>query len=73
MKKYFLFISLVAMSAAVKAQSDKEPYITKPLSNQSIQNVKVETSGGSISVAGVAPGDAKIEVYITGNNGLGTL
>jgi len=73
MKKYFLFISLVAMNAAVKAQSDKEPYITKSLSNQSIQNVKVQTSGGSISVAGVNPGDAKIEVYITGNNGLGTL
>jgi len=73
MKKYILFLSLVCVAAAVKAQSDKEPYITKSLSNQSIQNVKVETSGGSISVAGVSPGDAKIEVYVSGNNGLGTL
>src|SRR5690349_11092632 len=73
MKKYILFLSLLCVAAAVKAQFDKEPYITKPLSNQSIQNVKVETSGGSIAVAGVGAADAKIEVYITGNNGLGTL
>jgi len=73
MKKYILFLSLLGMSSVVKAQSDKEPYLTKSLSNQSIQNVKVETSGGSISVGGVSAGDAKIEVYISGNNGLGTL
>lgn len=73
MKKYILFLSLVTLSVAVKAQFDKEPYITKSLNNQSIQNVKVETSGGSITVGGVSPSEAKIEVYISGNNGLGTL
>jgi hypothetical protein len=70
MRKYFLVLSLIAISAAVKAQFDKEPYITKSLSNQSIQIAKVQTSGGSIAVAGVSAGDAKIEVYITGNNGM---
>jgi hypothetical protein len=73
MKKYILFLSLISVSVAVKAQFDKEPYITKSLSNQSVQNVKVETSGGSITVGGVSPADAKIEVYISGNNGIGTL
>jgi len=73
MKKYILFLSLVAVTAAVKAQFDKEPYITKSLANQSIQNVKVETSGGSINVGGVNPSEAKIEVYISGNNGIGNL
>ncbi|HXL55610.1 MAG TPA: hypothetical protein VN958_05085 [Chitinophagaceae bacterium] len=73
MKKYILFLSLITMSIAVKAQFDKEPYITKSLSNQSIQNVKVETSGGSITVGGVSPSEAKIEVYVSSNNGLGTL
>ncbi|HEY6976347.1 MAG TPA: hypothetical protein VH396_08655 [Chitinophagaceae bacterium] len=73
MKKYILFLSLVVITAAVKAQFDKEPYITKSLSNQSIQNVKVETSGGSINVGGVSPSEAKIEVYISGNNGIGSL
>src|ERR1051325_10229353 len=72
MKKHILFFLLLASTVAVKAQFDKEPYITKSLSNQNIQNVKVETSGGSITVGGVTA-DAKIEVYVTGNNGLNTL
>jgi hypothetical protein len=73
MKKYILFLSLITIAVSVKAQFDKEPYITKSLSNQSIQNVKVETSGGSITVGGVSPSEAKIEVYVSGNNGIGTL
>jgi hypothetical protein len=73
MKKHILFLSLIASSVAVKAQFDKEPYITKSLSNQSIQNVKVETSGGSITVGGLSPSEAKIEVYVTNNNGITSL
>lgn len=73
MKKLILFLSSVAIVAAVKAQFDKEPYITKSLSGQAIQAVKVETSGGSITLSGVNPSEAKIEVYVTGNNGLNAL
>lgn len=72
MKKHILFFLLVTAAVSVKAQFDKEPYITKSLSNQNIQNVKVETSGGSITVGGVTS-DAKIEVYVTGNNGITSL
>ena len=70
MKKYFLFLLLVAFQLLVKAQfnSNKEPLITKSLSNESIQNVEAQTSGGSISVLGVNISEAKIEVYVSANN-----
>jgi hypothetical protein len=69
MKKFFILLSVICASATVQAQSDKEPYLTKSLTSESIKNVKVETSGGSIMVAGVSS-DAKIEMYVTANNGI---
>jgi len=67
MKKYLLFFALVAFQVLVKAQTDKTPFTTKSLNNESIKDVEVETSGGSIAVSGVTT-NARIEVYITGNN-----
>ncbi|MGZ8537569.1 MAG: DUF4097 family beta strand repeat-containing protein [Flavisolibacter sp.] len=65
------FLSLAACSlmlvAASNAQTEKTPYLTKSLSGESIKNVKVETSGGSISVTGGS--EARIDVYVTPNNG----
>lgn len=65
-------LSLAACSfllvAVLHAQTEKTPYLTKSLSGESVKNVQVETSGGSISVAGGAS-DARIEVYVTPNNG----
>src|SRR5215208_6668346 len=55
--------------AYVHAQTDKTPFMTKSLSNESVKNVLVQTSGGSISVSGVGAAEARIEVYITANNG----
>ena len=43
--------------------------MTKSLSNESVKNVEVTTSGGSISVSGVNASDARIEVFISSNNG----
>jgi len=67
MKKYLLFFALVPFQVLVKAQTDKTPFTTKSLNNESIKDVEVETSGGSIAVSGVTT-NARIEVYITGNN-----
>jgi hypothetical protein len=67
MKKYLLFFLLLSLQFGIKAQSDKTPFMTKSLSNESIKDVEVETSGGSISVSGVTS-DARVEVYITSNN-----
>ena len=70
MKKYFLFLLVVFLQLTVMAQfkSDKEPLVTKSLSNESVKNVEVQTSGGSISVSGVAASEARIEVYVSPNN-----
>jgi len=75
MKKYLLFLLLSVAWFAVKAQfnNGKEPYMTKSLNNESIKDVEVETSGGSISVSGGPASEARVEVYITGNNGKNNL
>ncbi|HEV8284620.1 MAG TPA: DUF4097 family beta strand repeat-containing protein [Chitinophagaceae bacterium] len=70
MKKYFslLPLSLLQLSLMAQFKSDKEPFMTKSLSNESIKNMEVQTSGGSISVSGVAASEARIEVYVSPNN-----
>src|SRR5687767_2486118 len=73
MKKYILFFLFVIQGLLVVAQKDKEPYMTKSLSNENVKTVTVETSGGSITVTGVAPSEARIEVYVSGNNDNKTL
>ena len=70
MKKYFFLFVLSCNSLGINAQNnqDKEPYSTKPLSKETIKNVEVKTSGGSISVSGVNAAGARIEVYVEQNN-----
>lgn len=70
MKKY-LFLLLMAFPACfVSAQNkwDKEPYLVKSLSSESIKNIEAKTSGGSILVAGGNPSDSRIEVYVSPSN-----
>jgi DUF4097 and DUF4098 domain-containing protein YvlB len=71
MKKYLLFLLLIAGGFTAMAQfnAEKDPFMTKPLTSENIKDVFVQTSGGSISVTGVDPSEARIEVYIRGNNG----
>lgn len=70
MKKYIFISILASCSLLVNAQikEEQEPYLTRPLSGDAIKNVEVETSGGSISVSGVALSEARIEVYVNTNN-----
>jgi DUF4097 and DUF4098 domain-containing protein YvlB len=69
MKKYLTVLLAGSMSLTVLAQeyNPKEPYMTKSLTSEAIQNVKVETTGGNISVSGV-DGEARIEVYVWAGN-----
>src|SRR6187551_2253657 len=70
MKKFpgFLLIACLAVSMQVMAQTQDNPYLTKSLQGQSIKNVKVETSGGSIDVDGITSGEAKVEMYVRSND-----
>ena len=69
MKTLLYQLLLAGISFSLSAQSDNQtPYLTKSLTNESINNVEVRTSGGSISVAGVGASEARVEVYINANN-----
>lgn len=69
MKKSLFLLALSFSVLVLNAQkSDKEPYMTKSLATESIKNVQVETSGGSISVFGGNNSDARIEVFVQQNN-----
>lgn len=69
MRKLFLLLLWTLQVVFLRAQNkyEKEPFLTKPLGSESVKNVEVQTSGGSISVAGVSS-NARIEVYISPNN-----
>jgi hypothetical protein len=69
MKKYVLFFVIAFYNCTALAQADKMPFMTKAFANETIKNVEVQTSGGSIAVTSVSPSEARVEVYIRGNNG----
>jgi len=70
MKKLAIITFLAVCSTAAIAQNkwNTEPYLTKSLSSAGIKDVFAETSGGSITVAGVEASQARIEVYVSPNN-----
>ena len=59
MKKFLTILLAAALSTAAHAQSDNTPYLTKTFSAAAVQNVLARTSGGSITINGVAGGDAR--------------
>jgi len=69
MKKCILALIVFLISVQMQAQlkTEREPYIVKKLSAESIKNVVLETTGGNITVEGTAS-DARLEVYITPNS-----
>lgn len=70
MKKSSLMIVLLLIVYVANAQYvvGKDPYMTKSLAGQTIKNVEVETSGGSIDVTGGTGADARVEVFVWPNN-----
>lgn len=64
----FLIIGAATLAGA---QDKKTPYLTKSLSSAAVKEVNMETSGGSLLITGVDAAEARIEVYVTKNNGRG--
>jgi hypothetical protein len=60
----FLFISF----AAIAQKDTDKPYMVKTFSASAIKNLKMNTSGGSLTVVGTTESEAKVEVYIRPNN-----
>jgi len=67
MKKYSIIFLALGICSIAYAQPSKEPYMVKQLDAAGIQQVKAETTGGNITVAGVDNG-ARIEVYVWPGN-----
>jgi DUF4097 and DUF4098 domain-containing protein YvlB len=67
--KYFILMLFANICFAVNAQnnSDREPYLTKSFTGESIKSVHAETTGGNISVT-ATDADSKVEVYVWQNN-----
>jgi DUF4097 and DUF4098 domain-containing protein YvlB len=68
MRVILSFLLLVSGIFAQAQNSRSLLYLSKPLSAESINQVEAKTSGGGIEVTGVNPSEARIEVYINGND-----
>jgi len=70
MKKvlFHLMLTGLTLSSFAQYKTGEEPYLTKSFKNESIDNVEVKTSGGSISVEGVNASEARVEVFVNANN-----
>lgn len=74
MKKLFAVIILgLSISTVALAQEKETPYFVKTYKSSEIKNLYVRTSGGGIGVIGSAGDEARVEVYIKGNNGMNKL
>lgn len=78
MKRSQFFLTLMGVatlsltSFTPNRSDDTTPYKTKTFSGN-ISAVRAETSGGSLSIEGGTDMNAKVEMYVRGNNGNGNL
>lgn len=70
MTKILLLLVLFFPCALLKAQfkADKQPFLTKSLAGESVNNIEAKTTGGNISVTATGQSEARIEVYVIPNN-----
>lgn len=68
MRSFFLLVAMLSCGLVLKAQDEKQPYMTKSLSNDAISDAKLQTSGGGITVTGVSGNEARLEVFVKANN-----
>jgi DUF4097 and DUF4098 domain-containing protein YvlB len=68
MRKMNLLLFLFIPVALLRAQSDKQPFLTKSLAGESINSVEAKTTGGNIAVTATSQSESRVEVYISPNN-----
>jgi hypothetical protein len=69
MKTLNVLLTILFISFTTFAQKENEkPYMVKTFSASAIKNLKMTTSGGSLSVTGTTDSEARIEVYVRSNN-----
>lgn len=70
MPKSILLLVLFFPCALLKAQfqADKQPFLIKSLTNETVNNIEAKTTGGNISVTATSQSEARIEVYVIPNN-----
>lgn len=66
-KLYLTIFTLLAVGAQAQ-QKDKEPFFTKDFSETSLSALKVQTSGGSITVEGTRSSGVRVEMYVQPSN-----
>jgi DUF4097 and DUF4098 domain-containing protein YvlB len=70
MKKLHSLIILGLLAINISFAQEKEtPYFVKTYKSSEIKNLSVRTSGGGISITGGAGDEARVEIYVKGNNG----
>jgi len=64
-------VAACGMQVLLAAAQDQNetPYLVKTFSRDQVKQLKSQTSGGNIHVAGQTTGDAKVEVYVRANDG----
>uniref|UniRef100_F4CDL4 Adhesin domain-containing protein n=1 Tax=Sphingobacterium sp. (strain 21) TaxID=743722 RepID=F4CDL4_SPHS2 len=68
-KLTLFFIAIYSSYFLASAQDTPSPYLTKSLRSENIRSVDLQTSGGSLTVEGVNDSEARLEVFVQGNNG----
>jgi len=62
-----LLIGGLAVLTAGAQSTQRQPFLTKTFPRASVKAIEAQTSGGNIGVEGIASGDARVEVYISGD------
>jgi hypothetical protein len=66
-KLLFFLLPVIAMQARGQNPGAQQPYLTQNFGKEAVRNIRVETTGGNISVQGVDEG-TRIEVYVWAGN-----
>ncbi len=67
-KLYLTFFALLMASGAYAQRNNDRPYFSKDFSESSLNALKVQTTGGSITVEGDRTTGVRVEMYVQANN-----